>query len=241
MDYRVPRGTQDILPPASAAWQRAEGVARELLERFGYSEIRTPIFEMKELFLRTVGEETDIVQKEMYAFEDRKGRQFALRPEGTAPVIRSYVENSLWKENPLLKLYYMGPMFRYDRPQKGRYRQFHQIGAEAVGSLNPAVDAEVIAMVEMILQAVGIKRVTVKLNSLGEAESRRAIPLRYRNISARCAGSFVAIATSVWSVTRCECWTARYPAAASWRWTFRLSRIILAPKAGSITNRYRPG
>lgn len=173
MDYRVPRGTQDILPPVSADWQRAEGVARELLERFGYREIRTPVFEMKELFLRTVGEETDIVQKEMYTFEDRKGRQFALRPEGTAPVIRSYVENSLWKGNPLLKLFYMGPMFRYDRPQKGRYRQFHQIGAEAVGSLNPAVDAEVIAMVEMILRAAGVERIIVKLNSLGEAESRK--------------------------------------------------------------------
>jgi histidyl-tRNA synthetase len=173
MNYRVPRGTQDILPPASADWQQAEGVARELMERFGYSEIRTPVFEMKELFLRTVGEETDIVQKEMYTFEDRKGREFALRPEGTAPVIRSYVENSLWKGNPLLKLFYMGPMFRYDRPQKGRYRQFHQIGAEAVGSLNPAVDAEVIAMVDMILRAVGIERITVKLNSLGEAESRQ--------------------------------------------------------------------
>ncbi len=172
MDYRVPRGTQDILPPASGQWQRAEGVARELLERFGYSEIRTPVFEMKELFLRTVGEETDIVQKEMYTFSDRKGRQFALRPEGTAPVIRSYVENSLWKDHPLLKLFYMGPMFRYDRPQRGRYRQFHQIGAEAVGSLSPAVDAEVIAMVAMILRAVGVERVSVKLNSLGEAESR---------------------------------------------------------------------
>ncbi len=192
MDYRVPRGTQDILPPASGRWQRAEGVARELLERFGYSEIRTPVFEMKELFLRTVGEETDIVQKEMYTFSDRKGRQFALRPEGTAPVIRSYVENSLWKDHPLLKLFYMGPMFRYDRPQRGRYRQFHQIGAEAVGSLNPAVDAEVISMVAMILRAAGIERVTVKLNSLGEAESRerytRALQSYFGAVRSRLCG-----------------------------------------------------
>ncbi|MBW7994966.1 MAG: histidine--tRNA ligase [Candidatus Glassbacteria bacterium] len=172
MKYRVPRGTQDILPPESSVWRGVEEVARVLLERFGYSEIRTPVFEMKDLFLRTVGEETDIVQKEMYTFADRKGRELALRPEGTAPVIRSYVENSLWKDNRFLKLYYMGPMFRYDRPQKGRYRQFHQIGAEAVGSLSPAVDAEVIAMVEMILRAAGIRRLTVRINSLGEAESR---------------------------------------------------------------------
>ena len=174
MKYKIPRGTQDILPGEVKAWQSFESISRTVLERHGYREIRTPVFEQKELFLRTVGQDTDIVQKEMYTFADRKNRQFALRPEGTAPVIRSYVENSLWKERALQKLYYLGPMFRYDRPQKGRYRQFHQVGAEAVGSLSPLVDAEVIALVEMLLRAVGIERLILKINSLGEAESRKS-------------------------------------------------------------------
>jgi len=174
MKYKAPRGTQDILPGEVEAWQSFESISRTILERYGYREIRTPVFEQKELFLRTVGQDTDIVQKEMYIFADRKHRQFALRPEGTAPVIRSYVENSLWKERALQKLYYLGPMFRYDRPQKGRYRQFHQVGAEAVGSLSPLLDAEIIALVEILLRAAGIERLILKINSLGEAESRKA-------------------------------------------------------------------
>jgi len=174
MEYKVPRGTQDILPGEVQEWQFFESVSHTILQRYGYREIRTPVFEQKELFLRTVGQDTDIVQKEMYTFEDRKARQFALRPEGTAPVIRSYVENSLWKERALQKLYYIGPMFRYDRPQKGRYRQFHQVGAEAVGSLSPLVDAELIALVQMLLRAVGIRRLVLKINSLGEVESRKS-------------------------------------------------------------------
>ncbi|MFH1069803.1 MAG: histidine--tRNA ligase [Candidatus Glassbacteria bacterium] len=174
MKYQIPRGTQDILPGAVEQWQRFEALSRRVLERYGYREIRTPIFEQKDLFLRAVGQETDIVQKEMYTFADRKGREFALRPEGTASVIRSYVENSLWQDRPFQKLYYIGPMFRYDRPQKGRYRQFHQVGAEAVGSLSPLVDAEVIATVDRLLRAAGINRLVLRINSLGEAESRQA-------------------------------------------------------------------
>ena len=172
MQYKAPRGTQDILPGEVERWQRFEEISRRVLSNYGYREIRTPIFEQKELFLRAVGQETDIVQKEMYCFTDRKERWFALRPEGTAPVIRSYVEHALWKDRPFQKLYYIGPMFRYDRPQKGRYRQFHQVGAEAVGSLEPLVDAEVIATVRQLLEAAGVKKVILKLNSLGDAESR---------------------------------------------------------------------
>lgn len=181
MKYKAPRGTQDILPGEVENWQSFESISRTVLERYGYREIRTPVFEQKELFQRTVGQDTDIVQKEMYTFADRKARQFALRPEGTAPVIRSYVENSLWKERALQKLYYIGPMFRYDRPQKGRYRQFHQVGAEAVGSLCPLVDAEVISLVEMLLRAAGINRLILKINSLGEAESRKSYTLALKD------------------------------------------------------------
>ncbi|MBN2290643.1 MAG: histidine--tRNA ligase [Candidatus Glassbacteria bacterium] len=172
MRYKAPRGTQDILPSKVERWQRLETAARRVMERYGYREIRTPDFEEEDLFLRTVGEETDIVAKEMYSFTDRKGRRLALRPEGTAPVIRSYIENAMWKERRLQKLYYLGPMFRYDRPQKGRYRQFHQIGAEAVGSLSPLVDAEVIAMMVAVLREAGIRRLVLKLNSLGDTTSR---------------------------------------------------------------------
>lgn len=181
MKYKAPRGTQDILPGKVEAWQSFESISRTILERHGYREIRTPVFEQKELFLRTVGQDTDIVQKEMYTFADRKDRQLALRPEGTAPVIRSYVENSLWKERALQKLYYIGPMFRYDRPQKGRYRQFHHVGAEALGSLSPLVDAEVIALMEMLLRAAGIKRLILKINSLGEAENRKSYTLALKD------------------------------------------------------------
>ena len=174
MKYKAPRGTQDILPGQVERWQRLEETARRIMERYGYREIRTPDFEEEELFLRTVGEETDIVAKEMYCFTDRKGRRLALRPEGTAPVIRAYIENAMWNKRKLQKLYYMGPMFRYDRPQKGRYRQFHQIGAEAIGSLSPLVDAEVIALMEAVLKGAGIERLILKLNSLGDIESRLA-------------------------------------------------------------------
>ncbi len=174
MKYSAPRGTQDILPEQVGQWQALERTARAVLGRYGYREIRTPIFEQKELFTRTVGLDTDIVQKEMYTFQDRKGREFALRPEGTASAIRAYIENALWTDRPFQKLFYIGPMFRYDRPQKGRYRQFHQLGAEAVGSLDPLVDAEVIAVMGELLRAAGVERTVLKLNSLGDPASRAA-------------------------------------------------------------------
>ncbi len=169
MRYKRPRGTQDILPDQIPEWRLAEDTFREICRRFRYSEIRTPIFEDTDLFIRSVGEETDIVSKEMYTFTDRGGRSLTLRPEGTAPVIRAFLENNLQGQDRqrLVKLFYIAPVFRYDRPQAGRYRQHHQAGAEAIGSQNPAVDAEVIHLALTFYRAMGIEQVRLLLNSVG--------------------------------------------------------------------------
>jgi histidyl-tRNA synthetase len=164
---------RDILPPSSFAWNHVEATARRIFARFNYQEIRTPILEETELFARGVGEETDIVSKEMYTFEDRDGSSLTLRPENTASVIRSYIEHRLDQQPGLQKLYYIGPMFRRERPQKGRYRQFYQIGAEAIGSDSPAIDAEVIEMVVTTLQELGISGFELLINSVGTKESRQ--------------------------------------------------------------------
>jgi len=161
------RGTRDILPPSSDVWNHVEAVAREVFRSYNYHEIRTPIFEETALFARGVGEETDIVSKEMYTWEDRDGTSLTLRPENTAPVIRAYIEHRLDQQPGLKKLYYMGPMFRRERPQKGRYRQFFQIGAEAIGSDSPVIDAEVIEMVVEVLERCGVTGSTLLLNSVG--------------------------------------------------------------------------
>lgn len=175
MSFQIPRGTQDILPEQAAKWQYIEQIARELCRRYNYQEIRTPIFEHTELFLRGVGDTTDIVQKEMYTFEDRGGRSLTLRPEGTAAVVRSFVENKMYGyPNQPVKLYYMGPMFRYERPQAGRFRQFVQFGVEALGSNDPAIDAEVIALAIDIYRSLGLKKLKLVINSLGDSESRKA-------------------------------------------------------------------
>ena len=169
---RSVKGTRDILPPSSAVWNQVETAARRIFRRFNYQEIRTPILEETALFARSVGEETDIVSKEMYTFEDRDGSSLTMRPENTASVIRAYMEHRLDQEPGLQKLYYMGPMFRRERPQKGRYRQFFQIGAEAIGSDSPAIDAEVIEMVVAILKEVGIEGFELLINSVGSKKSR---------------------------------------------------------------------
>ncbi|SDI76410.1 histidine--tRNA ligase [Alteribacillus bidgolensis] len=175
MDIRIPRGTQDILPGTSEKWQWIEGKVHEICRRFNYAEIRTPIFEQTELFQRGVGDTTDIVQKEMYTFTDRGGRSLTLRPEGTASVVRSYVENKLYgSATQPEKLYYIGPMFRYERPQSGRMRQFFQFGVEAIGSDDPAIDAEVIAMAMEFYNELGLKGLKLVLNSLGDQDSRKA-------------------------------------------------------------------
>ncbi|WP_163101829.1 histidine--tRNA ligase [Peribacillus alkalitolerans] len=173
MSIQIPRGTQDILPGQSELWQFIEAQARDLCRRYQYKEIRTPIFEHTEVFLRGVGDTTDIVQKEMYSFLDRGGREITLRPEGTAPVVRSYIENKMfgWATQPV-KLFYFGPMFRYERPQAGRFRQFVQFGVEALGSADPAIDAEVLALAMGMYKGMGLKSLKLVINSLGDRESR---------------------------------------------------------------------
>jgi histidyl-tRNA synthetase len=174
MAYQKPKGTQDILPPESDKWQALEAKARELCRRFNYREIRTPIFEHTELFRRGVGETTDIVEKEMYTFLDKGGRSISLRPEGTAGVVRAYLENKLYGEPDVSKLYYLGPMFRYEQPQAGRYRQLHQFGVEAFGSEDPGLDAEVISLGYSFYAELGIRNVRVEINSVGTPASREA-------------------------------------------------------------------
>src|SRR6202051_1200480 len=166
------KGMRDILPPSSTAWNEVDKISRELFRVYNYQEIRTPILEETALFARGVGEETDIVSKEMYTFEDRDGSTLTLRPEATASVMRAYIEHRLDQIPGLQKLYYIGPMFRRERPQKGRYRQFYQIGAEAIGSESPAVDAEVIEMVVELLRRAGLTGFELYLNSVGDQNCR---------------------------------------------------------------------
>jgi histidyl-tRNA synthetase len=168
------KGTRDLLPPSTEVWNRVEEAARSIFRAYHYQEIRTPILEETQLFARGVGEETDIVTKEMYTFTDRDRDEtsLTLRPENTASVIRAYIEHRLDQRPGVQKLYYLGPMFRRERPQKGRYRQFYQIGAEAIGSESPAVDAEVIEMVVEILKATGLAGFKLLINSVGDANCR---------------------------------------------------------------------
>lgn len=176
MKLQKPKGTQDILPGEAAKWQYLENVARETFKKYHYGEIRTPMFEHYEVISRSVGDTTDIVTKEMYDFHDKGDRHITLRPEGTAPVVRSFVENKLFApevQKPV-KLYYIGSMFRYERPQAGRLREFHQIGVECFGSANPASDVETIAMASHLFETLGIKDMTLHLNSLGNPTSRAA-------------------------------------------------------------------
>lgn len=170
----IPRGTQDILPSETKKWRYIETKLDELMELYNYEEIRTPIFESTELFARGVGDSTDVVQKEMYTFKDKGDRSITLRPEGTAAVVRSYIENKMQGlPNQPIKLYYNGPMFRYERKQKGRYRQFTQFGVEAIGAENPSIDAEILAMVMHIYQSFGLKHLKLVINSIGDIDSRK--------------------------------------------------------------------
>ena len=171
---KAPRGTQDILPDEAERWQHVEAMARELMAAYGYREIRTPIFEHTELFVRGVGDQTDVVEKEMYTFTDRSGRSITLRPEGTAPLARAFIEHGMHLWPAPVKLYYIGPMFRYERPQAGRLRQHHQLGAEALGSDDPRLDAEVILLPMDLFRRLGLQRLTVKLNSIGCPRCRPA-------------------------------------------------------------------
>jgi histidyl-tRNA synthetase len=177
---RAIKGTRDLLPPDTAIWNRVERIAHEVFQVYNYHEIRTPILEETQLFARGVGQETDIVSKEMYTFEDRDGTSVTLRPENTASVIRAYIEHRLDQKPGVQKLYYIGPMFRRERPQKGRYRQFFQIGAEAIGSDSPFVDAEVIELVVEILTRAGLSGFTLLINSVGDANCRPAFVEKLR-------------------------------------------------------------
>ena len=173
-------GTKDLLYPETLKWKYLEDTVAGIFSNFNYKEIRTPVFEETALFARGIGEETDIVGKEMYTFTDRSETSVTLKPEMTAAVVRAYIEHSLGKQQPLTKLYYISPMFRQERPQAGRLRQFHQFGAEAIGSESPVLDVEMIQMVYDILRALGLKDLTVKINSLGVPESREIYKKKLR-------------------------------------------------------------
>ena len=190
------RGTRDLLPDQTPLWNRVEATARAVFARYGFGEIRTPVFEATELFARGVGEETDIVSKEMFTWEDRaraaseKAQSLTLRPESTAGVVRAYIEHKMGETGALQKLYYIGPQFRRERPQRGRYRQFWQIGAEVIGppssgSESPLRDAEVLEMLASLLDELGVRGWRLELNSVGNAEDRA----RYNTGAARGAGS----------------------------------------------------
>ena len=194
MKIKAIRGTKDILPSDLTAWRAIEEKAKNLCEVFGYQEIRTPILEEAQLFTHSIGKASDIVRKEMYSFLDRKKRRLCLRPEATASVVRAYLEHNLDKSESLAKFYYLGPMFRAERPQAGRLRQFHHIGVEAIGSLSPYLDAELIALAINILQHLGIKDYTLRLNSIGCAtdreehrvELRRALKDKLKTLCSDC-------------------------------------------------------
>ncbi|HOL72035.1 MAG TPA: histidine--tRNA ligase [Bryobacteraceae bacterium] len=189
---RAVKGMRDLLPPATGVWNYVEDAARRVFRSYNYHEIRTPVLEETQLFARGVGEETDIVTKEMYTFEDRDGSSLTLRPEATASVIRAYIEHRLDQRPGVQKLYYIGPMFRRERPQKGRYRQFFQIGAEAIGSESPFLDAEVIEMVVELFRAIRLEGFKLLLNSVGCPECRKAFSAKLREELAKVAPSLCA-------------------------------------------------
>ena len=172
--FAAVKGMNDLLPPRIEAWQRIERVARDLFACYGFQEVRTPIVEDTALFVRSVGEVTDIVKKEMYTFDDKGGRSITMRPEGTAPAVRAYVEHGVASTEPLTRWFYLGPMFRYERMKTGRYRQFYQLGAEVYGSADASTDVEIISLGARYLEAIGVPDVVLRLNSLGDASTRPA-------------------------------------------------------------------
>ncbi len=174
MRYKSLKGLQDVLPPETHIWQQIERISRDIFKKYGYKEIRLPIIEATDIFIRSIGDTTDIVEKEMYTFTDKGGRSITLRPEGTAPFVRAFVEHHLYNEPAPQKYYYFGPMYRYERPQAGRQRQFHQIGVEALGVEDAKLDAEVIAMLSMLLKKMGVEDAQLEVTSIGCAQCRPA-------------------------------------------------------------------
>ena len=172
MEFTSIKGFKDILPSEAGTWQKVQREAREILHAFGFQEIMVPLLEMTELFSRSIGEETDIVSKEMYTFKDSKGKSMSLRPEATASLVRAYVQHRLYQNNPIQKLFTIGPMFRHERPQKGRFRQFHQIDAEIFGDTGPSSDVEIIVLGMDLIKRVGLTGLSLQINSLGCPECR---------------------------------------------------------------------
>ncbi len=195
---QAPKGTSDILPSQSGKWQYLEGLFRDICGRYGMKEIRTPMFEHTELFVRGVGDTTDVVEKQMYSFDDLGGRNLTLKPEGTSPAARAFVQNGLFKEMQPTKLYYITPCFRYEKMQKGRYRQFHQFGTEIFGTESPVADAEIVSIAADMLEAVGMKEVELRINSVGcpkcRAKHREALrdflTPKYDQLCDTCKGRF---------------------------------------------------
>ena len=174
----APRGTHDVLPSDQPLWQKVTGEMERLCALYGYRRIQTPVFEDTELFARTSGAGSDIVQKEMYTFEDRSGRSLTLRPEGTAPICRAYIEHGMKQEPQPVKLYTLATMYRYAAPQRGRFREHHQLSLECIGSADPAVDAEVIQFYDTLLRNLGVTRYELRLNSIGDRNCRPAVSSR---------------------------------------------------------------
>jgi len=181
MRFKTLKGIQDILPPEIYIWQKIEHISREVFKKYGYQEIRLPIIETTDVFTRSIGETTDIVEKEMYTFLDKGKRSVSLRPEGTAPFVRAFVQHHLYNEPSPQKYYYLGPMFRYERPQAFRYRQFYQIGIEALGTEDPKLDAEVISMLVTILKKIGLKGLNTEITSIGCKNCRPAYKTALKN------------------------------------------------------------
>ena len=188
--FAAVKGMNDLLPPRIETWQRLEHIARELSACYGFSEVRTPIVEDTALFVRSVGEITDIVKKEMYTFDDKGGRSITMRPEGTAPAVRAYIEHGVASTEPLTRWFYLGPMFRYERMKTGRYRQFYQLGAEVYGSADPSTDVEIISLGARYLEAIGVPDVVLRLNSLGDASTRPTYLAKLKAYFEPMAGSF---------------------------------------------------
>ncbi|NLB44252.1 MAG: histidine--tRNA ligase [Clostridiaceae bacterium] len=224
MKFSAPKGTRDLLPPETAAWQHAEQVFSDVCRRYGYAEIRLPTFEQTELFQRGVGDTTDIVQKEMYTFPDKGGRSMTLRPEGTAGVVRSYVENGMASWPSPVRLYYAITAFRYENVQKGRYREFHQFGCEAIGAAGPAIDAELISLLQLFFAQMGLTETKLRINSIGCPVCREAYQTLLRDwlkphlpqLCGNCQDRFVRNPLRIIDCkeARCQAVTAQAPAQA---------------------------
>ena len=208
MKLKALKGFKDILPDEAALWQDVERVARQIFHRFGYREIRVPILENTGLFARSIGETTDIVEKEMYSFVDRNGKSLTMRPEGTASVLRAFIEHNLHAERPVQKLYTMGPMFRHERPQKGRLRQFHQMSVEALGADQPEIDAEIIAMASMLISELGLD-VSLEINSLGCPKCRPNFNQALLDFLAQSKDSLCPIVSGGVTKTPCGYWIVK--------------------------------